>query len=200
MDVDFAELEGYRGIYAQALIQLRKDLASPVQQFFISEYGTKSPKPFDWHLVVGSHLAALDRDRDGIDESLFVPTLASAISLWMRGGLLGYGLLGDERRDALQRSVNLAIQVRLDTIYGQGDPLLAAVCIVKYPEILQLLTRNIGLKPSMADHLHELLWEMAIPLDKKAWKLFRLDREAAKISMFRPSRELNPEGDRQFFR
>ena len=102
MDFDYGEIEGYRSVYAQALIQLRKDLNAPIQQFFYSAGGRRgNPQPVDWHIVLISHLAAMERDKGEYDESLFVPSLPVAIYFWMLDRLSGYGMLGREPREAL---------------------------------------------------------------------------------------------------
>lgn len=200
MTDDYRQFEGYRSVYAQALIQLRKDLESPVQQFFFSEYGTKTPKPFDWHQIVGSHLAALERDKHGINPKLFVPSLTSAVRFWMIGLLPNLAMCGDAEANAAQYEVNTAIQFRLDTIYGQGDPLLAAVSADTFPDTVHILSRNIGLEPSKVADIEDMIFGLAAPLAKKAWNLFKLQHNPAKISMFRPSREFVVVDDRQFYR
>lgn len=197
---DYGQVEGYRSVYAQALAQLRKDLNAPVQQFFISEYGTKTPRPFDWYQVVASHLTALERDKHGINPKLFVPSLTSAVRLWMMGLLPRLAMTGDERSDAVQTEVNNSINLRIETIYGQGDPLLAAVCVVEFPDTVTNLTRNIGLQHSMVEQVEEMIFGLANPLAKKAWNLFHLEQSPAKVSMFRPGIEFVDIKDRQYFR
>jgi hypothetical protein len=200
MTEDFGEFEGYRSVYAQALIQLRKDLQSPIQQFFFSEYGTKTPKPYDWHQIIGSHLAALERDRHGINPKLFVPSLTTAVRFWMIGLLPKLAMCGDERSNAVQYEVNVAISLRLDSIYGQGDPLLAAVSADAFPETVTSLTRNIGLNLGKIEEIEGLIFDLATPLAKKAWNLFQLEHTPAKISMFRPGKEFVDIDDRQYYR
>jgi hypothetical protein len=197
---DYGQSEGYRSVYAQALAQLRKDLNSPVQQFFISEYGTKTPIPFDWHIVVGSHLTALERDKHGINPKLFVPSLTSAVRLWMVGKLPRLMMTGDERCDAVQTEINTSIDLRLETIYGQGDPLLAAVSVMQFPDTVTNLTRNIGLHISKAEEVEEMIFDLAKPLAHKAWNLFRLEQPPARASMFRPGIDFVEIKDKKYYR
>lgn len=200
MELDWAQLEGYRSIYAQALIQLRKDLDAPVQQFFVSQYGAGKPMPYDWHIVVTSHLAALERDKHGIDETLLVPDLSFAVKLWLRGDLINFGMMGRPERDAIQTAINAAIDLRIETIYGNGDPLLSAICTMEFPELIDVLTRNVGMRVDMAHQIRDMILDEARPKAIDAWTAFGETHPAATISMFRPPKEFNPFGHRQFYR
>lgn len=200
MILDWGQLEGYRSIYAQAIVQLRKDLDAPVQQFFVSQYGAGKPMPYDWHIVVISHLEALRRDIEGIDPSLFVPELDFVVKRWLRGGLEGFGMTGDERRDAIQASINEAVELRIETIYGNGDPLLSAVAVMEFPEVVDQLTRNVGLRVDMAEQIRDKILETAEPLAEEGWEVFSLCHPPATVSMFRPPKEFNPTGSRQYYR
>lgn len=188
MDFDYGEIEGYRSVYAQALIQLRKDLNAPVQQFYYSVQGRRgNPQPVDWHIVLISHLAALERDKDSYDASLMIPSLSFAVSLWMTDRLLGFGLMSREPRDSMQRFINDALQLRLDMIWGQGDPLLTALCAHEFPSNVRDFTRNVGLGAGKAEEIADLLLREAQPLALVARNLFSMTYEPAKRSMFRPS-------------
>lgn len=188
MDFDYGEIEGYRSVYAQALIQLRKDIASPVQQFMFSPEGKRgTPRLVDWPLAIISHLTALERDKGDFEESLRVPSLSFAVSLWMENRLRSFGLEHREPRDSVQRYVNDAIQLRLDMIYGQGDPLLAAVCACEFPHTVTGFTRNVGLGAGKADEIAEMILGDAKPLARLARNLFALDHPASARSMFRPT-------------
>ena len=198
--LDVAEFQGLQGIYAQALIQTRKDLASPIQQFFVSEYGAGTPTAYNWYIVYASNLKALERDKYGIDESLFVPSLTFAVELWMSGKIQNFGLLLDESRNRLQIEINKSIAERLDAVFEQGDPLLCAVCLVRYPELMRHFALNSGLSVSKADEVVSRLVALAEPIAKEAWAEFALDYEPSSVSMFRPARHFNPSGGRQFWR
>lgn len=200
MILDWAELEGYRSIYAQALVQLRKDLDAPIQQFFVSQYGAGKPLPFDWYIVLTSHLGALERDKSGIDETLLIPDLSFAIKLWLRGDLPRFGMMGKPDRDAIQTSINEAIDLRIETIYGNGDPLLSAVAVMEFPQHLDVITRNVGLRVDKAEEIRDMIIDMARPLAVEAWECFSADCPPASISMFRPPKEFNPTGHRQYYR
>lgn len=200
MLLDIGELDGLQGIYAQALVQTRKDLTSSVQQFFVSEYGAGTPTAHPWYIVYGSNLKALDRDKYGIDETLFVPSLQLAVKLWINGNLQNFGMLLDESRNRLQLDINKNIEEKLDAVYEQGDPLLCAVCLTAYPRMLAHLTTCSGLSPSMAREVVERLLAMAEPIAVQAWQEFSIDFEPSNVSMFRPARHFNPTGGRQFWR
>lgn len=200
MDFDSAELEGYRGVYAQALVQLRKDLSAPVQQLCASVYGSNSPVTYDWYLIVISHLTALDRDRRGIHPLLFVPDLASAVRLWMRGALRDAHMTGDGRRDTFQYEVNHNIALRLDAVYGHGDPLLAAVCVYADPEMVREFALNTGLPYSKAVEVEGRFLAQARPIADRAWQLFSHRHPPCNVSMFRPLRRDERSGSRKFFR
>lgn len=200
MVLDYGEVEGYRSVYAQAVIQLRKDLSLPVQQFFVSQYGAGNPIPHDWHIVIASHLAALERDRHGIDASLLVPDLPSVVRLWLRGCLPGFGMMGREPRDAFQREVNAAIELRIESIYGQGDAFLTAICVTEFPQMLRHLTRNAGLRVEMAEEVADRIIAECGPIAEEAWRVFAEQTAPASVSMFRPPKTLNPSGHRQYFR
>lgn len=200
MDFDNGEIAGYKHVYAQALIQTQKDLASGVQQFKASVYGSASPVKYDWYLVVISHLTALDRDKDGIDPSLLVPSLSFAVSLWMEGRLSDYGLTGQEPRDDYQREINANVALRLDNLFAQGDPLLAAVCIERAPDLIRHMARHAGLTPDKAQEVGSILEAKAKPIADRAWKLFGHYHPPANVSMFRPLRRLGEAADRRYFR
>ena len=200
MLLDIGEVEGLQSIYAQALIQTRKDLTSSVQQFFVSEYGAGTPVPHAWYTVYGDNLKALDRDKYGIDETLFVPSLSTAVTLWIDGKIQKFGMLLDESRNRLQADINKNIAEKLDTVYEQGDPMLCAVCIVRHPQVIFHLARHSGLSTSKAIEVAERLLEMAEPISENAWKEFSADFEPSNVSMFRPARHFNPSGTRQFWR
>lgn len=200
MNLDFGDLEGYRSIYAQAIIQLRKDLQSPVHQFYVSQYGAGNPIAHDWSVVVISHLAALERDKEGIDPSLLVPTLDFAVRLWLRGDLLDFGLMGREPRDSMQRAVNEAIDLRIESVYGAGDAYLTAICVTEFPDFLRHLTRNVGMRVEMSERVSQIIIDDCVPIAREAWERFTEKHDAANISMFRPPKALNPTAHRQFFR
>lgn len=188
MDFDYGEIEGYRSIYAQALIQLRKDIASPVQQFmFTPAGGSAQSRLVDWPLAMISHLTALERDKGQFEESLLVPSLSFAVSLWMSDRLRRFGMMNREPRDSIQLWVNDAIQLRLDMIYGQGDPLLSAVCASEFPITVTGFTRNVGLGAGKADEIAEMILRTAKPIALLARNLFALDHPASARSMFRPT-------------
>lgn len=200
MLLDTAEVQGLQGIYAQTLIQTRKDLASPVQQFFVSGNGVGNATAYNWYFVYGSHLRALERDKYGIDESLFIPSLPTAVELWISGKIHKFGLLLDESRNRLQIDINKNIADRLDAVFEQGDPFLCAVCLTKHPELIRHFARHSGLSASKAEEVVSRLVAMAEPISEEAWREFALDFEPSSVSMFRPARHFNPTGKRQFWR
>lgn len=203
MEFDIGEIEGQRGIHAAVLIQMRKDLLSPVQQFYASEYGSHSPAAYDWYIIFASHLAALGRDRDGINSDLRVPALHHAVRMWIHGNLIGYHV-GNRQTDAerIQHEVNTAIATRLDAVFDAGDPLLAAVCIIESPLGVHHFARHSGLQVEKANEVTSLIVELARPIAERAWTQFESrDITPAAVSMFRPPRALGGEKpNRQYFR
>jgi hypothetical protein len=202
MIFDMAEIEGYRGIHASVLVQIRKDLNSPVQQFFASDYGSHSPMSFDWYQFFASHLAALGRDKEGIHSALRVPALHHAVRMWIHGNLLGWHVTGETPRDQIQREVNNAIQFRLDGVFDAGDPLLAAICVMESPKGIHFFAAHSGLRAEKADEIANGIIEMARPIAERAWDLFEsVEATPTSVSMFRPPRTVGGDKpNRQYFR
>lgn len=176
--------EGYRSVYAQALIQLHKDLDSPIQHFFTSaRNGVSAGIP--WYEAFTGHLAALSRDRQRYGGFFFVPRLSHAVDLWVDGRMSHCGM-ELSRNVETQRQVNAAISNRLDIVFEQGDPYLAAVCVSRFPNLPYVFCLNTGIPESKAREITAKLVEKANVLAAEAEEAFAKDYPPVKLSMFRP--------------
>lgn len=178
------ERGAYGHVYAQALIQLHKDLNSPVRHFVASAHKKDSAVAYPWPAWFKSHLAALRRDRDEYG-GVNVPELEFAVRLWIENKLGGFGFCGS-CPEYLQEQVNLNLVERFDTVYEQGDPYLAAFCLLRVPETAYLFGLNAGLRHDKAEEVSAMCLGRARELAVEAREAFRVEVEAAKLSMFRP--------------
>lgn len=178
------ERGSYGHIYAQALIQLHKDLHSPVRHFVASAHKKDVAVAYPWPAWFQSHLAALKRD--GAEYGgVRVPDLGFAVRLWMDGKLASFGF-SPSCPEYLQEQVNLNLVERFDTVFEQGDPYLAALCLLRAPETVYLFGLNAGLRHDKAEELSSMCLGKARELASEAQDAFRAEVDAAKLSMFRP--------------
>lgn len=176
---------GYGHVYAQALIQLYKDLHSPVRHFTANPYTPSLAVAYAWPAWFGSHLAALERDRDAYG-GVTVPRLSFAVRLWVEQRLDRFGFSG-LCPEYLQEQVNLSIAERLTAVYEQGDPYLAALCLLRLPETAYVFGLNAGLRHDKAEQLAEMCLGKARELASEAERELGGAYPAAKVSMFRPT-------------
>lgn len=158
--LDLAVYPNYRNLYVYALASIEKDLRSPVKQFYIGRGSTfANGKP--WYEVFGANLAAARRDAVQLCPDAFIPSLTTAVELWAEDKLRNWCILkaGDDRE--AQIAINAAIAERLDIIYTNGDPILTAFALLKYPAIVEHFAINAGINASFCEIFETRITETA---------------------------------------
>ena len=194
------EYEGYKNLYAQTLIQAKRDLSSTVQMCLARTKGEKGQEPVEWYETIGKNLTSLKRDRKHIDPSLQIPTLSEAVRLWLSNELLDYGCTASASQSPYQSEVNFLIHERIDTFYNLGDLYLTALSVSATREFLVSLAIRSGLKKEQSEMVVSTLCDEAEPICIEAWKAFENEFAPSNVSLFRPSKKIVTAGQRKYFK
>lgn len=140
------EVEGCRSLYAQSVALIASDLTQRVFQVRICEDGKYQNRP--WIVYLGEHLALFAKEADGL---LVVPPVWEAVEHWLYGILEIMQPLTRPEYEQLQRDLHDGLQEKLDEAFIAGDPYLAALTVVRFPERVKRLCKLADLEDTKSD-------------------------------------------------
>lgn len=151
------EVEGCRSLYAQSVALIATDLTQRVFQIRVCEAGRYHNHP--WISYLGEHLAKFASEVRGL---LVIPQIWQAVDDWLDGSLEIMQPMTRPRYQELQRAFQDGLVEKLDEAFIAGDPFLAAVTVVRYPERIKRLCKLADLEDTKSD-------DVVRELQKRSW-------------------------------